>query len=601
LRNAYFGDLHIHTALSFDAWIWDERRTPGDAYRFARGEPVPLSPLRDQKPGTTQIKLERPLDFAAVTDHAEFLAEVEACVRPGSKAYDTLSCVLYREGTFLSTVVIANQLYLNDPKRSADICGPDRVDCPALAKSVWKGVRDAAEDAYDRTSNCSFTSFVAYEYTGVPKIANMHRNVIFRNDVVPELPVSYFEQPTKQGLWAELKRNCIDGMPGCDVLAIPHNSNESNGNAFFPEYPGAETLQGERDQASLRVQVEPLVEIFQHKGDSECMNGLYGVFGQPDELCNFEKLRPSHFPDCMDGTGSLAEVGLGCISRLDFVRFVLLEGLKEEARIGVNPYRLGIIASTDTHNATGGAVREDRFPGHHGNKDDSPAKRLDPEFVIHNPGGLAAVWAEENSRNAIFDALKRRETFGTSGPRMIVRLFGGWDFPDALCKEPDFVEQGYRKGVPMGGNLPPGPNGTARPRFAVSAMREPDFGSTEGVDLQRIQIIKGWLDADQGAAYEVFEVAGDPENGATVDLDTCVPLGEGFDTLCAVWTDTSFDPSRPAFYYARVVENPTCRWSTYDCINLPPEERPEACSDPNLDKMVQERAWTSPIWYQPPK
>jgi hypothetical protein len=534
-----------------------------------------------------------------VTDHAEFFAEVEACVTPDSNAYDSLTCVVYRQGTFWSTVAMANQLFLANPRRSKDICGPGKVDCPQLAESVWKRVQKSAEDAYDRSSECSFTTFVGYEYSGVPRISNHHRNVIFRNARVPNWPISYFEQPTRQGLWAELHRTCLEDLDGCDVLAIPHNSNESNGNQFFPYYPGAESIDEQRQAAALRVKMEPLVEIFQHKGDSECRNGLYGVLGQPDELCDSEKLMPPDSPDCRDGTGALGEVGAGCVSRLNFVRNVLLEGLKEEARLGVNPYRLGIIASTDTHNATPGAVVEDQFAGHAGKEDDDPQKRSQPDKVINNPGGLVAVWAEENSRDAIFDALERRETFGTSGPRMVVRFFGGWEYPETLCSDPHFVEKGYRQGVAMGGNLPPQPHGATAPRFAVMAMRETDLDQRAGTPLQRAQIIKGWLNQDGEPIHKIFEVAGDPDNGASVNLDTCTTTGEGFDTLCAVWIDPEFNPDQRAFYYARVVENPTCRWSTYDCIRLPLEERPESCSDPDIDKVIQERAWTSPIWYRP--
>jgi len=599
LRNVYFGDLHIHTALSFDAWIWDVRTTPEDAYAFAKGEALELPPYDEYGKGKRTLQLRRPLDFAAVTDHAEFLAEVEACVTPGSEAYDTLSCQLFRRGDFLSTVVMANQLFLPEPVRSGELCGQDGVNCPALAASVWKRVQQAAEDAYDRTSECTFTSFVAYEYTGVPKISNMHRNMIFRNANVPERPVSYFEQPTKLGLWAELKRTCLDGMRGCDVLGIPHNTNESNGNAFFVEYPGAGTLQEQREQAALRVQAEPLVEIFQHKGDSECSNGLYGVTGQPDELCDFEKLREPDAPDCEDRPGGGGEMGIGCVSRLDFVRFILLEGLREEERLGVNPYRMGIIAGTHTHNATAGAVEEDRFQGHAGKEDDTPQKRITEEKLVNNPGGLAAVWAEENSRNAIFEALKRRETYGTSGPRMIVRFFGGWEIPLDMCNDPDFVEKGYQTGVPMGGILPEKAKADGAPRFAVCAMREPDSEEWEGTPLQRIQIVKGWLDSDRELHYKVFEVAGNAGNGAGVNPGTCEPLGQGFDTLCAVWADPEFDPDQRATYYARVVQIPTCRWSAYECIRLPPEERPELCNDPDLEREIQERAWTSPIWYGP--
>ena len=268
-RNVYFGDLHIHTSLSFDAWIWDVRTTPADAYRFARGEPIPLTHLEENGQGTQTIRLEQPLDFAAVTDHAEFFAEVDACVTPGSGAYDSVTCALFRRGDFLSTIAMANQLYLPDPKRPNNICGPEGVDCPALAGSVWEGVQEAAQDAYDQTSDCSFTTFVGYEYTGVPRISNYHRNVIFRNATVPDLPVSYVDQPTLQGLWAELERTCPEGTEGCDVLAIPHNSNESNGNVFFPDYPGAETIDEERQLAALRARAEPLVEVFQHKGGME--------------------------------------------------------------------------------------------------------------------------------------------------------------------------------------------------------------------------------------------------------------------------------------------------------------------------------------------
>ncbi len=598
-RNVYFGDLHIHTALSFDAWIWDVRTTPADAYRFARGEPIPLTHLEENGQGTRTIQLERPLDFAAVTDHAEFFAEVEACVTPGSEAYDALTCVFFRQGNALSTIAMANQLYLPNPKRLADVCGPGRVDCPALAGSVWARVRGAAQDAYDRSSDCSFTAFVGYEYTGVPGISNLHRNVIFRNASVPDLPISYVDQPTLQGLWKELERTCLEETEDCDVLAIPHNSNESNGNAFFPDYPGAETIGEEQELASLRSRAEPLVEVFQHKGDMECRNGLEGVLGEPDELCDFEKIRSPESPDCGEGTGSLGATRLGCVSRLDFVRNVLLEGLKEEDRLGVNPYRLGMIASTDTHNAAAGAVEEDRYQGHHGWRDDDPEERSASNLILNNPGGLAAVWAEENSRDAIFSALKRREVFGTSGPRMVVRFFGGWDYPPSLCEDPGFVETGYQGGTAMGGDLPPRPEGADAPRFAVLAMRESDLGQSRGTPLQRVQIIKGWLNADGEAIQKVFDVAGNPNNGASVNLDTCAATGEGFDTLCTVWTDPEFDPGDRAFYYARVLENPTCRWNTYDCIRLPAEERPGHCTDPAIDKTIQERAWTSPIWYRP--
>jgi len=391
LRNLYFGDLHFHTDLSHDAWIYGVRSTPEEGYGFARGEPIALPPYDEYGHGTRTLQIDRPLDFAALTDHSEFLAET----------------------------------------------------------------------AYDRTSECSFTTFVGYEYTATTAAANLHRNVVFRNALVPDLPISYIEQPTAQKLWEALERSCREGIEDCDALVIPHNSNESNGNKFFIAYPEAGSIEEERNAAAQRARFEPLVEIFQNKGDSECMNGFFGVPGEPDELCDFEKLYDPPFDDCGDGTGFGGVMELGCTSRLDYVRNVLLAGLEEEERLGVNPYKLGIIAGTDTHNATPGAVAEDRFAGHLGTEEDTPEKRLGPapntghSKVRMNPGGLTAVWA-------------------------------------------------------------------------------------------------------------------DPE----------------------------FHPDERAFYYARVVENPSCRWTAYECNRLPVEERPASCSDPRVKGAIQERAWTSPIWYR---
>jgi hypothetical protein len=601
LRNLYFGDLHIHTTLSFDAHIYDVRTTQDQAYRFARGEPVSLPPLDASGHGTQTIRLARPLDFAAVTDHSEFLGEVETCIVPGSAGYDSEDCAQYRGGGDNATLRIAPALTLANPKRTAAICGEDGSECLKRAGEVWQRVQQAADGAYDRSARCEFTSFVAYEYSGGTGLSTLHRNVIFANERVP-FPTTYFEQPTPRGLWRELKATCTDAGTGCDVLAIPHNSNESNGNQFFVEYPGATTLAEERAQAAFRGAIEPLVEIYQHKGDSECMNGLSGVVGQPDEQCDFEKRRHPPFEDCGDGTGHAGTVTAGCVSRLDFVRNVLLAGLEEEERLGVNPYHLGIIASTDTHNGTPGATEEDKFIGHRGSDDDTPAKQLGggtlyPGGIIFSPGGLTAVWAEENSRAAIFQALRRREVFGTSGTRIAVRFFGGFGLSPSLCGDPAMLQRAYDGGVPMGGTLT-NPSGGTAPSFVVSALRDPGSDLRQGTPLQRLQVIKGWLEGG-GAHQQVFDVAGDPHNGASVDEATCERNGPGADSLCTVWTDPAFDPAQRAFYYARVLENPSCRWSAYKCNSLPPDQRPPSCNDPNVPKLIQERAWTSPIWYRP--
>ncbi|MGW8321972.1 MAG: DUF3604 domain-containing protein, partial [Thermodesulfobacteriota bacterium] len=598
LRNLYFGDLHAHSELSHDAWIWDIRLKQSYGYGFARGEPVTLPPLDESGAGTRTLSIDRPLDFAAMTEHSEFLAEVRTCTTPGSVAYDAPTCVVFRMKNFLSTILMSYQLAFPVPQRPQDVCGPGLVDCPELAREVWQEVREEADRAYDRTADCSFTTFVGYEYTATTLARNLHRNVFFRNDKVPDLPVSYYEAPTPKALWDGLQSACPEGVAGCEVLVIPHNSNESNGAKFVVEYPGAETLEEERRQAALRSRMEPLAEIVQHKGESECRNGLAGVPGDPDPLCDFEKKRPDA-GDCGDVIGLGGVMDLGCVSRWEFVRNALLAGLQEEERLGVNPYKLGIMASTDTHNVSPGAVAEDLYIGHLSLDDDTPEKRLGPSGINNNPGGLTGVWAQENSRDALFEAFRRRETYATSGPRMRVRFFGGWGYPETMCADSRFVSLGYQQGVPMGGDLPPRPAGAASPTFAVRAEMEPDFGARKGVPIQRLQVIKGWIDAQGEPQLKVLDIDGDLDNGASVDPETCQTEGEEFETLCTVFTDTEFAPSQRAFYYVRVLQNPTCRWSTWECNRLPESERPAACNDPAVPKTIQERAWTSPIWYVP--
>ncbi len=600
-RNLYWGDLHVHTSYSFDAWTVDVRTRPDDAYAFATGEPVALPPLDAAGRGTRTVRLERPLDFAAVTEHSELLGEVRLCTAEDSSLRDTATCVAYRGEQGLRA--LSQAVIGSPPVRQPDLCGEDGSRCAAAVSTVWQEIQAAAERWNDRSEACRFTTFVAYEYTGAPGGSNLHRNVVFRNTHVPQ-PISYVEEPTPLGLWRALRRECLEAGDGCDVLAIPHNSNWSNGRMFQIEYPGADTLADQADQARLRASLEPLVEIFQHKGDSECRNGMSGVLGAADELCDWEKLRPPSVPveDCGDGVGAGAMGRRGCLSRLDWIRNVLAAGVAEQQRLGVNPYKLGIIASTDTHNGTPGLVDETDFQGHFGAADDTPEARLAlsswlPGDVRNNPGGLVAVWAEENSREAIFEALRRRETYGTSGPRIAVRFFGGWELPTDLCETGDFVARADAAGVPMGGDLPAAA-GAGAPRFAVSALRDPGSATHAGGLLQRVQIVKAWAD-EEGLHQAVYDVAGSRDNGADVDLGTCEPRGPGLAAACGVWSDPDFDPTRGAVYYARVVENPSCRYSTRQCLAIPEAERPPACSDPTVPRTIQERAWTSPIWYTP--
>jgi len=583
-RQLFWGDLHVHTALSFDAWVYDVRLEPDDAYRFAKGEAVTLA-------SGESARLATPLDFAAVTDHAEYLGEVAACVTPGNAAYDGEFCTEYRDADASSIQSIGTVLASSEPDRIEAIC--DEVDCLALAGGPWALVTDAAEDHYDRSSDCGFTTFVGYEWTGATNVSNFHRNVLFEGARFPALPVSYFEAPEPAELWEALTEQCLEAdgaLAGCDVLAIPHNSNMSNGQQFFPDYPSGEE---EAEAAATRAAMEPLLEIFQHKGDSECMNGLSGVLGSPDELCDFEKLRGTgDIDDCGEEPGAGAMANFGCMHQLDFARGILLEGLLEEERIGVNPYRMGLMASTDTHSGTPGLVAEADWPGHLGSQEGDVEARLtyptlNPGGVINNPGGLVAVWAEENSREPLFEAMRRREVYGTSGPRMGVRLFGGADLPTDLCDRSDAVSVGYADGVPMGGVLP---ESSAAPNLWVSAWRDP-----EGGPLERVQIIKGWIDGDGQRNEAVYDVAGEA-GVASVDPDTCEVSGGGSEALCAVWTDPDHDPSQRAFYYARVLETPTCRWSTRDCNSLRSDARPASCDDAEIRATLQERAWTSPIY-----
>ena len=600
LRRAFFGDLHVHTGLSFDAYAFDVRVTPEEAYRFARGQEIALPPLDGKGEGTRRVRLGRALDFAAVTDHSEFLGEVQTCITPSAKGYGSATCQRYRQGGGSAISNLGFKLALDDKQRFEDVCPPDGSGCTELLSATWQRLQAAAQGAYDKSSSCGFTSFVAYEYSGAPGLSTLHRNVIFRSDRVP-LPVTHYEEPTPQGLWQALDGACRQARTGCDVLAIPHNSNESNGKMFRIEYPEGASLEEQKRLAQQRQSFEPVFEIYQHKGDSECRNGLSGVLGAPDEFCGFEKTLRKNVADCGEGTGTGGTARTGCLSRRDFVRFALLDGLREQQRIGVNPIQLGLIASTDTHNGSPGYVEESAFMGHRGLDDDTPEKLLGSGGLTiggmeFSPGGLVGVWAEENSRPALFDGLKRRETFGTSGPRITVRFFGGFDLPPDLCSDPALVEKGYQQGVPMGGTLTAGSQ--SAPRFVVQALRDPGDGRKPGTPLQVVQIIKGTLVAGS-AQTKVFDVAGNRKNGATVDLATCALVGDGADSLCGTFTDPEFDKSQPAFYYVRVLENPSCRWNTQLCNALPAASRPAPCSDPEAPKTIQERAWASPIYYVP--
>ncbi len=610
-RQALFGDLHVHTSLSNDAWNFDVRSQPDDAYAYAFGAAISL-PLGSDYRGR-KVRIDRPLDFAAVTDHAEFFGEQAVCQDAQAAGYDSAFCDVMRSGEGRAPQLVM-QIMSPFSRRKQAVCGEDGADCALRSEQTWEHIIAAAERWNDVSEDCERTAFIAYEYSSFRMGSNLHRNVIFRNSTVLARPVSYLDAHREWDLWRILKEQCLDGNTGCDVLAIPHNSNISNGRMFAVDYPGAWGTDRQAERARLRQQLEPVVEIMQHKGDSECRNGLQGVLGPVDELCDFERFENLAFERFVgEGEqvgpcygGPLADwvphLGPNCLDRKSYARYALVEGLKEQQRLGVNPFKFGLSGSTDTHNAIAGGVQEADYPGHLGNGDSSALQRVrfseeNPGNAYNNPGGLIGVWAEENSRDAIFDALQRREVFGTSGPRITPRFFGGWGFDAAICDQADPAVAAYEEGVPMGSDLP-APAGDA-PVFLVAAAADAGSARFPGTPLQRLQVIKGWADEEGNHHQRVFDVAGNAANGADVDPLTCAPRGEGYAQLCTVWRDPQFNSAEHAVYYLRAVENPSCRYSARQCLQLPGSERPADCIQPVFSAVIQERAWSSPIWYTP--
>jgi len=630
LRKPLFGDLHVHTSYSFDSYTSGQRNDPWGAYRYAKGQPIPLPGTDDEQSVTARIR--RPLDFLGVTDHAEYLGEMNLCTQdPWQAGYWAPLCILTRADNFYLALVGASMWVglgvtddSNEKSRSI-VCSLPGKGCPEAESEFWGAIQRAAEEHYDRSAACRFTTFVAYEYTDAPNFRNLHRNVVFRNERVMNHPVNTYDTGANNvpELWRQLRSGCIERGDGCDVLAIPHNPNLSGG-LMFPDPANPQ-------EAGDRSFFEPVVELVQHKSASECR--FDRVLGRgtdtEDELCTFEQNKNDtlaslgHFQGEMQAEEG-KPVALDDFGRRNMVRNVLKDGLALEQKSGKNPFKLGFIGSTDTHSAIAGGTMEDDYPGHLG-KRDAGYRNVQDHFE-DNPGGLAVVWAEENSRDALFEGMRRKETYATSGTRPVVRVFGGFDLNPALCQSSQRVRHGYGSGVPMGGELS-GAGASGAPRFLIDARKDPGTASHPGTDLQRIQVVKGWLDA-AGATHErVIDVAGGA-NGASVDPETCAPTGAGHASLCTVWEDPAFDPAQRAFYYVRVLENPTCRWSTHQCqaagVNpfsdtceeqaaranaaeeeggAPPEVWRNCCLEPEqepfYERVIQERAWTSPIWYTP--
>ncbi|MAG31955.1 MAG: hypothetical protein CL908_13795 [Deltaproteobacteria bacterium] len=620
-----FGDLHVHSSYSFDSYISSQRNDPDDAYRYARGEAITLPDEGGEQTVTAQIQ--RPLDFTALTDHSEYFGQINVCTTdPGRLGYWWPHCIMTRSSHYWTQLLAASWwtslggMAADEPSYSFACT---LSDCDQARLETWHRIQQAAEDHYDRSAACQFTTFVGYEYTDAPDTANLHRNVIFRNENVTPNAISTYQTGSYNfpRLWQLLREQCIDGDQGCDVLAIPHNPNLAKGLMFRdPQTPR---------EAADRLFFEPVVELVQHKAASECRFDRVAGRGLQtrDEQCTFEQVVADNLSmlGSVHGevmTETAAAVPIDEFAPRNMVRNVLKDGLALGEETGTNPFTMGFIGSTDTHSATPGGAEEDNYVGHLGRRD--AGYRNIQDHLFSNPGGHAVVWAEENSRDAIFEGLRRKETYATSGTRPVVRFFAGEGLDPGLCGQPDMIDRAYAQGVPMGGTL----DTAGAPRFLVNVLKDPGIEGHPGTDLQRAQIIKGWVDASGQTHERVIDVAGDADNGASVDRNTCAPIGRGATSLCTVWEDPDFVPGQPAFYYLRVLENPTCRWSTLQCQAAGVNPLAESCEaratlanarahergaqgdvygkcclaeeeEPFYSPIIQERAWTSPIWYQP--
>jgi hypothetical protein len=579
-RRAFFGDLHVHSSWSLDGYIFGNNNDPRAAYRFARGEVVPLAG------GDTTRQLKVPLDFTAVTDHAETLGYFQRCmVDTSAAAYSAETCRMTRERDLRMYFTGFRNLAMNPPQHLAEVCASN-ADCRDAAVGPWQQLQAIADEFYQPGE---FTTFRAYEYTGnLPRGGMLHRNVIFAGDTVPDEALSAFDLASARELWSWLEQACTGD---CDVITIPHNSNLAWGYTFATRNVDGSDWSDE--DYRRRQRYDRLAEIFQAKGNSECQAGI----GTNDEFCDFELLlRP-----CEDGEE------VGCMRQTSFVRNGLKIGLQLDRQLGFNPYQYGIIASTDTHNGTPGDTAETGYEGHQageitieGRLTGGHRVKEGRGAINYNPGGLVGAWADENTREALFAAFKRRETFGTSGNRTSIRLFAGRDYPADLADRPDAIRVAYENGVPMGATLRAG---AEAPDLLVWAAQDPD-----GLPLQRLQVIKGWVDESGESRELTYDIACSdglevdpkthrcPDNGAGVNLADCTPTGgAGASQLVSVWRDPDFNPDQRAFYYARVLENPGCRWSSYDILAAGDSVAPAY----EVPRVVQERAWSSPVWLQP--
>ena len=602
-RVPLFGDLHVHTTYSFDAYIFGTLATPDDAYEFAKGKSI-------KHPAGFDVSLDRPLDFYGVTDHGTFLGHVEEAATPGTPYYEAPSSIQVNdinspENLNTSTIPRRTQAFGGFLINTITAFSENKLDikyADSVSRRAWL---DTVEAAQRHNDPGNFTTFIAYEYTAsTPNMGNLHRNVIFKGNTnrIPSIPYSRANSNDPEGLWKWMDRIREDGI---ESMAIPHNSNGSDGfmfalkdsfgNPFTPEY------------ADLRMRNEPIVEITQVKGTSD----THPALSTNDEWADFE-IMPFKV-----ATQSFSE------PKGSYVRDALLEGLKMEKKEGFNPYKFGFIGSSDTHTAAS-SQEEDNFFAKIGLLDSSAALRgsipmtdpavlaagqslnevdgkiyMDSSAITWGASGLAGVWAEENTRDSIYDAFRRKESFATSGPRMTIRFFAGYDLDTAKINDTDLVEYLYTNSETMGADL----DGISNqiPSFFVWAVRD-----SYTAPLQRVQIIKGFVDSQGNPQEQVFDVACSdggspnpetyrcPDNNAKIDISNCAFSQDvGASELKTFWSDPTFEVDQRAFYYVRALENPTCRWSTWDALRNNVEPRSD------MPKTIQERVWSSPIHYIP--
>ena len=586
-NRVFFGDTHLHTSYSTDAGMIGNRLGPAEAYRFARGETVTSST-------GLPVRLQRPLDFLVVADHAENLGLAPMIAEDNPALLSDPWGKSVRDLVKVGTVESAVQAY--EKWLTALGQRKDPIADPAVAASAWKQITTCA-DEYNEPGR--FTAFIGFEWTSSPYGNNLHRNVIFRDgkDKADQItPISNYDTDDPEKLWQWMTD--YEGKTGGRLLAIPHNGNLSNG-LMFDDVTLTSKKPIDRDYAERRMKWEPVYEVTQMKGDGE----THPTLSPSDEFSDFERWDRGSFGPQPKTPDMLPR---------EYAREALKRGLAYEEKLGVNPFKFGLIGSTDSHTSLA-TTQEDNFFGKVVPLEPSSDPIRFDEVIAGRPApagaqnyaretsasGLAAVWARENTREALWDAMSRKEVYATTGTRIGVRVFGGFDFTANDLDRSDFAEHGYAAGVPMGGDLNVSPQ-NKQPGFLIRAMRDPD-----GANLDRIQVVKGWLSTDGEAEEKVYDVAwsGDrkpgpdgkiPPVGNTVNVENASYTNAiGAPYLQTFWKDPDFSPEQRAFYYVRVVEIPTPRWTTYDAkffkLNRPDD----------VPATIQERAYTSPIWYTP--